>query len=167
MAGVNHFLSSIDKPIKLEISLKSSWRCSQHECKTESGRIEAYFSLYTPLLPLNDSSYYSGAELFELTDNIALERSYKLRKWLLFPVSCLFKNGVSWICIIIGPIRGDFALPYRQIQGVPYVIAQSSLKYFRISELIVFKIITFALKADLVISIGYSFITKDFMFCFR
>ena len=50
--GVNHFQSLIDKPIKLEIGLKSSWRSSQLECKTESARIEAYFALYTPLLPL-------------------------------------------------------------------------------------------------------------------
>ena len=52
ITGVNHFQSLIDKPIELEISLKSSWRSSQLGCKTESARIEAYFSLYTPLLPL-------------------------------------------------------------------------------------------------------------------
>ena len=52
ITGVNHFQSLIDKPIKLEIRLKSSWRSSQLECKTESARIEANFSLYTPLLPL-------------------------------------------------------------------------------------------------------------------
>ena len=52
ITGVNHFQSLTDKPIKLEISLKSSWRSSQLECKIESARIEAYFSLYTPLLPL-------------------------------------------------------------------------------------------------------------------
>ena len=53
ITGVNHFQSLIDKPIKLEISLKSSWRSSQLEYQTESARIEAYVSLYTPLLPLN------------------------------------------------------------------------------------------------------------------
>ena len=54
ITGVNHFQSLIDKPIKLEISFKSSLRCSQHECKTESARIEAYFSLNTPLLHLTE-----------------------------------------------------------------------------------------------------------------
>ena len=52
ITGVHHFQKLIDKPIKLEISLTSFWRSSQLECKTESARIEAYFSLYTPLLPL-------------------------------------------------------------------------------------------------------------------
>ena len=55
ITGVNHFQSLIDKPIKLEISLKSSWRSSQLECKTESARIEAYFSLYTSVLPLTSA----------------------------------------------------------------------------------------------------------------
>ena len=50
---VNHFHSSLDKPIKLEISIKSSWRWSQLECKLESAKTEANVSLYTPLLPLN------------------------------------------------------------------------------------------------------------------
>ena len=68
ITGVNHFQSLIDKPIKLEISLKSSWRSSQLECKTESARIEAYFSLYTPLLPLNghsnkDQNWFSRPQL--------------------------------------------------------------------------------------------------------
>ena len=49
--GVNHFQSVLDKPIKLDISLMSSWRCSQLECKSASTRIEANFSLYTPLMP--------------------------------------------------------------------------------------------------------------------
>ena len=39
ITGVNHFQSLTDKPIKLEISPKSSWRSSQFECKTESARI--------------------------------------------------------------------------------------------------------------------------------
>ena len=42
--GVNHFHSLLDKPIKLEISLKSSLRCSQHECKSESAKTEVNFS---------------------------------------------------------------------------------------------------------------------------
>ena len=58
MTGVNHFQSLTDQPIKLEISLKISWRSSQLECKTESARIEAYFSLYTPLLPLTMCTLY-------------------------------------------------------------------------------------------------------------
>ena len=58
ITGVNHFQSLIDKPIKLEISFKSFRRSSQLECKTESARIEAYFSLYTPLLPLKPGILY-------------------------------------------------------------------------------------------------------------
>ena len=58
MTGVNHFQSLTDQPIKLEISLKISWRSSQLECKTESARIEAIFSLYTPLLPLTMCTLY-------------------------------------------------------------------------------------------------------------
>ena len=58
ITGVNHFQNLIDKPIKLEISLKSSWRGSQLEGKTESARIKANVSLYTPLLPLNIGTYY-------------------------------------------------------------------------------------------------------------
>ena len=58
--GVNHFHSLLDKPIKLEISLKSSWRCSQYECKSESAKTEAYyFSLYIPLLPFSTSCIVS------------------------------------------------------------------------------------------------------------
>ena len=48
ITGVNHFQSLIDNPIKLEISLNSSWISSQLECKTESARIEAYFFLIYP-----------------------------------------------------------------------------------------------------------------------
>ena len=47
--GVNRLL---DKPIKLEIILKSPWRCSQHECKSKSAKTGAIIFLYTPLLPL-------------------------------------------------------------------------------------------------------------------
>ena len=54
ITGVNHFQSLKNKPIKLEISCKSSWRCSQLECETENARIEASISLYTPLLPLTE-----------------------------------------------------------------------------------------------------------------
>ena len=43
ITGVNNFQSLQDKPIKLEISPKSSSRCSQLECKTESASIKAYF----------------------------------------------------------------------------------------------------------------------------
>ena len=38
--GVNHFQSLLDKPIKLEISLKSYWSCSQHKRKSESAKTE-------------------------------------------------------------------------------------------------------------------------------
>ena len=72
--GVNHFHSLLDKPIKLEISLKSSWRSSQLECKVESAKTvvvfqvrlwtagcaktEVNFSLYTTLLPLTPRLHF-------------------------------------------------------------------------------------------------------------
>ena len=40
---VNHFHSLLDKPIKLKISIKSSWRCSRLKFKSESVKTEAYF----------------------------------------------------------------------------------------------------------------------------
>ena len=63
--GVNHFYSLLDKPIKLEISPKGSWRYSQLDCKSESAKTEDNFSLYTPLLPLKQTtSLFVGILVF-------------------------------------------------------------------------------------------------------
>ena len=56
ITGVNHFQSLIDKPIKLEISLKSSWRSSQLECKTEVPELRLIF----PYIPHSCLIEYSS-----------------------------------------------------------------------------------------------------------
>ena len=63
--GANQFHSLLDKTIKLKISLKSSWRCLQLECKSESAKTEAFFSLIYPLLPLTElkNSILSGLQM--------------------------------------------------------------------------------------------------------
>ena len=79
----NHFHSQIDKPIKLEISLKSSLRSSQLECQTESARIEAYFSFYTPLLPLIISILQFLAHRIGISEIFPLDRKSYLTHAIL------------------------------------------------------------------------------------
>ena len=78
--GVNHFHSLLDKPIKLEISLKSSWRSSQLECKVESAKTEVNFSLYTPLLPLNDLYEQHWTTIETMSGNECLRFSALIEK---------------------------------------------------------------------------------------
>ena len=72
--GVNHFHSLLDKPIKLEICHKSSWRSSQLERKTENAKTEVNFSLYTPLLPLSSDNQAKKFETFQFFFSLLYRR---------------------------------------------------------------------------------------------
>ena len=103
----NRCQSFSHKPIKFEISLKSSWRSSQLECKTESARIEAYFPFLDGDVPRSTSYGVYISQLIRFARASSYVTDFNTRNKLL--TQKLLKQGYRY-----HKLRKTFSKFYRR-----------------------------------------------------